>query len=336
MEWHLRFSNTAPTVAGLVRGRLLQLYSSHYCLCTDESVAEGITSMDRDVSDPWVDREFFRSWGGVLVSVVGHRSQDASGIQRHQLQCRHERLRKGWSMGIEPPAFRWCCWLLPDHTKTSISVILLIPESCTCGNEMKWRLSNLYLRVDRVLIIPCGYTNSLELLFAKPSLFESSCKRFILPSRKRTEYWKPTKFLSTFSCNMTSCHGPMLPSGGVITLEEWDGYRTWNRKRLNKSQPSTVKSLVTSIMFHCSPMLTPPLSKIIWERLFNRVDEPLRFLGDNHSEIFRSNLVFGLEWEHLWPTRKYLWSCSGCMCSCCEVADGHTVTSSMSQLGRHH
>lgn len=69
-------------------------------------MAEGITSMDRDVSDPWVDREFFRSWGGVLVSVVGHRSQDASGIQRHQLQCRHERLRKGWSMGIEPPAFR--------------------------------------------------------------------------------------------------------------------------------------------------------------------------------------------------------------------------------------
>lgn len=35
MEWHLQFSNTAPTVAGLVRGRLLQLYSSHYCLCTD-------------------------------------------------------------------------------------------------------------------------------------------------------------------------------------------------------------------------------------------------------------------------------------------------------------
>ena len=23
----------------------------------------------------------------------------------------------------------------------------------------------------------------------------------------------------------------MLPSGGVITLEEWDGYRTWNRKK---------------------------------------------------------------------------------------------------------
>ena len=102
----MQFSNTAPTVAGLVRGRLLQLYSSHYCLCTDESVAEGITSMDRDVSDPWVDREFFSGRGGVFWFLYVHRSQDASGIQRHQLQCRHERLRKGWSMGIEPPAFR--------------------------------------------------------------------------------------------------------------------------------------------------------------------------------------------------------------------------------------
>lgn len=185
------------------------------------------------------------------------------------------------------------------------------------------------------LTTTCGYTDSLELLLPNHHCLSPAVKDSYCPAGNGRNIGSLPSSCLHFLVIWHPAMAPMLLSGGVITLEEWDGYRTWNRKRLNKSQPSTVKSLVTSIMFHCSPMLTPTLRKIIWERLFNRVVEPLRFLGDNHPEIFRSNLVFGLEWEHLRPTRKYLWSCSGCMCSCCEVADGHTVTSSMLHLGRH-
>ncbi len=171
-------TTTLPTVAGLVKGRLLQLYSPYYCMCTDESVAKGITSMDRDVSDPWdgnLRRSMFRCSWSVFWFVLDPRSQDASGIKRHQLQCSHERLRKGWSMGIKPPPFRWCCWLLPT------SVILLIPE------VQHWRISHLYLQVCGVLTIPCGYPNLLELLLPNHQCLSPWPQGLVKPHQESTD-----------------------------------------------------------------------------------------------------------------------------------------------------